>query len=149
VNIPKPLLVVIVIIIVLGVLSCGAGALRGSQDAGDPTPGPGGGGAFGGQVAPADIELTGDCSFIPGAITVPSNCHLTMHPQAFIPRKLRLVVALAAAVVTVSQVIQNDLRSSEPTTRNPGQDIEVSVAGSSPVVVDVLCFSGCRLDFSP
>ena len=39
-NVPRPLLVVVVVLIVLGVIACGAGVIRGRMENGDPTPEP-------------------------------------------------------------------------------------------------------------
>ena len=152
-NVPRPLLVLVMIIIVLGVLSCGAGAVRGLHED-TATPAPMTDGLINGLVSPDEVELTGNCSIIAGpAINVVSTCALTMDPQALRPRKLHLVVASGTVLVTASQQIRGELRSSEPTTRSVGDDVEddvdVSVAGSSPVVVKLGCLvSPCQLDFS-
>lgn len=154
-NIPKPLLVVVVIIIVLGVLSCGVGAIRGIQDA-NPTPAPFPtptpfvlpDGVITAPVPEGDVSASAspstNCSIAGVLITVASGCRLTVDPVAFLPRKLFLKVTSGSVTIVVSQFIRDHLRSSDADTKLFGV-FEISVSGSSPVFVDIGCGS-CTLE---
>jgi hypothetical protein len=155
VNIPKPLLVVIVIIIVLGVLSCGVGAIRGIQDA-NPTPAPFPtptpfvlpDGVITARVPEGDVSASAspstNCSIAGVVITVISSCQLTVDPVAFLPRKLFLNVTSGPVAIVVRQVIRGQMQHSDSETK-PFGVFEISVSGSSPVFVDIGCVS-CTLE---
>ena len=136
-NIPRPLLILIIIIIILAIVSCGAGVIRQASDNNDPEPTPGEFGNFvNAPVRARDVVANGDCTRNGVVITVGSNCRLTIDPQAFIPRVLRLQVTAGSPNVFVRQNIRGENRDSESDSFNSGDDpFEVSVSGTSPVQV--------------
>jgi hypothetical protein len=158
-KIPKPLLIFIVIIVILGVVSCGAGVFRGLTE--DPQPAPENAGAglkgvINGPFRAEDINVIGgDCtvSTTPARITIPSSCQLRLEPVALLPRVLKVEINSTSADtdvdVTVSQEIDGKIQSPDTETipRKPNQvpDFEISAAGSSPVFVTLSC-SSCVLD---
>jgi hypothetical protein len=142
VNVPRPLLVLVVVIIVLGVLSCGAGVFRGIQeDTATPAPMTG---LITAPVPPGDVSVStpngGTCSIAGSVITVGSNCRVTVDPQTFRPRKLYLGVATGTLTAVVRQEIRGRLQSSNSESPASGT-FSISVAGSSPVLVDLTCLS--------
>ena len=156
-NIPRPLLTLVVIIIVLGVLSCGAGVFRGVREAtATPAPTPTASprpltdGLVNAPVPPSDVSVStpsgGNCSIVGPDIIVTGECLVTVDPQTFRPRVLGLEVMSGLVTVVVRQEIRGSVRSSKPAI--VGGIFEVSVAGSSPVLVDVVCTS-CSLSVSP
>jgi hypothetical protein len=159
-NIPRPLLIVIVVIVILGVVSCGAGVFRGLNE--DPHPAPEDAGAKSGfdglikePVPLGDIKIAGgDCSFsevdsdgVAHAISVPSSCFFRVEPKALIPRVLKLEATSGSAVVSVQQTIDGKPEPSPPkSTAIPSSgDLEISVSGSSPVEVTISCAFSCIL----
>ena len=150
-NVPRPLLVVVVVIIILGVVSCGAGVIRGRLDAAGPSPAPSvrfeG---FSDRAVPrrdVTIEaISGSCteSGVPVKVTVTSQCRLTVDPRSLLPRKLKLAAAGAPIFVVVRQDIRGETRTKDKLFLTD-DTIEVSVAGTSPVIVDVSC--SCTLTF--
>src|SRR3954451_5663426 len=93
-NVPRPLLVVVLVIIVLGVVSCGVGVIRGRVENGDPTPAPTA--RFSGfgdtPVPPGDVRAGAGCTRSDPLITVAGSCVLTIDPQSLRPRSLVLRV---------------------------------------------------------
>lgn len=155
-KIPKPLLIVIVVIVILGVVSCGAGVLRGVNQEPKPnasTAAGGFGGVINGPLDPRDIVVAGGNCTVSGAqITIPSVCDLRLEPVALLPRVLKLEIDASSTddsvKVTVEQVIDGETRSGDDTVSPNGTatpDIKVSVAGSSPISVTLECGS-CVLD---
>lgn len=153
-NVPKPLLVVVVVIIVLGVLSCGVGVIRGIQDssatpAPPPTPTPFvlPDGVIEAPVPSGDVTSSAvpssSCTIAGPDITISTDCRLIVNPQAFQPRKLFLQVMSGFVTIVVRQEIRGELRESDPDSKLVGT-FEISVSGSSPVFVDVECTS-CTL----
>jgi hypothetical protein len=152
-NVPRPLLVVVIVIIVLGVVACGVGFARGRLENGRPTPDPTT--RFEGvsdQTVPRrDVRIValdgGTCSEAgnPVKVTVANHCRMTIEPRSLRPRKLRLDVAGPPYLVVVTQEIRGSVQSKDKSfTTN--DTVEVSVAGTSPVVVDFSC-SSCTLTF--
>ena len=154
--IPKPLLIVIVVIVILGVVSCGAGVFRGLNEGDQPSASDAGAGFKGVLNGPVKAEdIRGDCSVDvqQSQITVNSSCQLRLEPVALLPRVLKIEINSSSADpgvdVTVSQEIDGKIQSPDTKTisSNSSQapDFEVSAAGSSPVFVTLSC-SSCVLD---
>ena len=149
-NIPRPLLVVVVVIIVLGVIACGAGVIRGRMEDGDPTPPPtrrfeG----FGDTPIPRrDVRFTGSCSNADAlTVNVSGLCSTTLEPRFLRPRKLLVTVGGADVTVSVFQEIRGN-NESQTDDVDEGKVVEVAVAGTSPVTVQFNCPIACTLTFS-
>ena len=145
-NVPRPLLVGVVVIVILGVVSCGAGVIRGRMDAAGPTHTPSvqfeG---FGGSAVPSGDVTTdgnGGCARNGALITISGMCMLTVDPQSLRPRTLRLIATSGTAVVVVTQSIRGETKQSDPDSLDVGDPAdEISVAGTSPVNVILSCVS--------
>jgi hypothetical protein len=148
-NVPRPLLVVVVVIIVLGVIACGAGVIRGRMENGDATPEPtrrfeG----FGDSAIPRrEVTFGGDCENDPDdeSVAVNGTCATTLEPRFLRPRKLIVTVSGGDVNVTVRQEIRGKRETQSDTVDN-GDEVEVAVAGTSPVSVFFSCT--CSLIFS-
>ncbi len=149
-NVPRPLLVVVVVIIVLGVIACGAGVIRGRIDATGPTPRPtpqfdGFGDS---SVPPRDVTDVGDgCDRTGAVVTITGGCLLRVDPQSLRPRSLRLRVTNGSVDVVVQQSIRGYTRTSDSDSFSVGQQAKISVAGTSPVDVILTCGS-CQVQIS-
>lgn len=151
-KIPRPLLVVIVIIVILGVVSCGAGVFRGvneetEPDASSAASDAGFDGLINGPVEPQDIS--GPClDNVHKLITVNTSCELNVEPVALLPRVLKLQVSSGTVFVSVRQEIRGKLQPGSPQTEDfsPSETLEISVSGSTPVIVTLTCFGTCVLD---
>jgi len=152
-NVPRPLLVVVVVIIVLGVIACGAGVIRGRIDAASPTATPATRfEGFGNSAVPArDVRIQafdgGTCSGSgdPVTVSIADKCRFTIDPRSLGPRRLQVSGAGAPYNVLVKQDIRGEERSKDKTFFSDGL-VEVSVAGTSPVVVEFRCTS-CTMTF--
>jgi hypothetical protein len=162
-NIPRPLLIVIIVIVILGVVSCGAGVFRGLNE--DPNPSPENAGGEAGldnvdprPVPPADVRVTaGTCSIsdqdsdgVVDDITISSFCDLTIEGQVLLPRVLRLSVASNAfpGVMAVQQEIDGRMQPDPPENKSATSGVkEVSASGLGPVKIRISCGS-CLLRIS-
>jgi hypothetical protein len=147
-NVPRPLLVVVVVIVILGVVACGAGVIRGRMDAAGPTPPPTA--QFGGfgeaRVPSRDVRaIGGGCSRTDASadIAISGTCLLRIDPQSLRPRSLRLIATFGNVdSVVVTQTIRGETRTSDPDSFGVGDDpVKISVAGTSPVDVNLSCGS--------
>ncbi|MFL5674985.1 MAG: hypothetical protein ACJ779_08265 [Chloroflexota bacterium] len=151
-NVPRPLLVVVVVIVILGITSCGAGVVRGRLDAAGPTAAPTT--LFRGlsdePVPRRDVRIDaldgGSCneSGTPVTVTVATHCLMTVDPRSLRPRTLRLDAVGPPIFVVVGQEIRGERHTKDKLFPVSGV-IEVSVAGTTPVTVDVSC--SCTLTF--
>jgi hypothetical protein len=147
-NVPRPLLVVVVVIIILGVVSCGVGVIRGRMDAARPAPTPSvqfeG---FGDSAVPArDVRSAGDCGRNGADLTISGTCVLTVDPQSLRPRSLRLLPISGTATVVVTQSIRGETQTSDPDSLSTGESAaKISVAGTSPVNVILSCVTTCQV----
>src|SRR6476646_9609087 len=138
-NVPRPLLVVVVVIVILGVVSCGAGVIRGRMDAAGPAPTPSA--QFEGfgdsAVPPRDVSESGSgCSRSGALISVSGSCVLAIDPQSLRPRSLRLRATSGTTDIVVTQIIRGETHASDPDSLSVGDDdAKISVAGTSPVNV--------------
>jgi hypothetical protein len=142
-NVPRPLLVVVVVIIVLGVIACGAGVIRGRMDAGRPkqTPSVQFDGFGDSKVPSRDVAVVGSgCDRSGAVITITTTCLLIADPQSIRPRTLHLDVTSGSVKAVVAQQIRGETRTSDPNP-DPTDPIEVSVSGTSPVRVTLNCGS--------
>lgn len=149
-DVPRPLLILIVVIVILGVVSCGAGVFRGLNE--DPPPNPSDAAVDGFVEAPVrrqDVRVEGvgggSCSRLGPTISISSDCLLTVEPQAIRPRVLRLQVLNDPVDVTVRQEIDGELQPDDPETKTfnvfNDEDFEISIAGTSPIFVRLECGS--------
>jgi hypothetical protein len=157
-KIPKPLLIVVIIIVILGVVSCGAGVFRGLTEGDQPSASNAGAdfkGVINGPFLAEDINVIGgDCtvSTTPARISIPSSCQLMLEPVALLPRVLKIEIDPTSSDdsvdVTVRQQVNDETQTPpaetlEPVSQDP--DFEISVAGSTPVFVKLDC-SSCLLN---
>ena len=145
-NVPRPLLVVVVVIIILGVVSCGAGVIRGRIDAAgtSPTPSVQFEGFGDSAVSQRDVttDTGGGCNRSGALISVSGSCRLTVDPQSLRPRSLRLIATIGTADIVVTQSIRGETPSSDVHALHVGDDpVEISIAGTSPVDITVSCVS--------
>ena len=145
-NVPRPLIVVVVVIIILGVVSCGAGVIRGRMDAAGPTPKPTAQFAgFGEARVPSrDVRAIGSgCSRTDASpdIAISGTCVLRIDPQSLRPRSLFLEVTAGSLDISVTQAIRNETPTSDTDTVGLGGRRKISVAGTSPVDVNLSCGS--------
>ena len=150
-KIPKPLLIVIIIIVILGVVSCGAGVIRGLTDGPEPSAsdaaGDGGPGlpsvkAGDVTVSAASGVLFSSCSKTnedgeaPATdaspvddITISNACDLTIAGQ-FLPQVLRMTLD-ADSDIAVQQEIGGRLQpdSLEFEDLDAGDAVDISVTG--------------------
>ncbi len=149
-NVPRPLLIVAVLIVVLGVLACGVGAGRALNDR--PAPANSSPRAdldivpvF--PIAGRDVVMSGSCTeqTVAGERRFTgTSCALTVTPSGFFPHELRLRLDAGSGTMTVSQEIRGDVRTS--TKAIPGANpLHVRVAGSSPVTALLACFAQCTV----
>jgi hypothetical protein len=160
---PRPLRILLIVVIVLGIVSCGIGFARGridSEPSTSPTP----------TFKPIDLGLrrvlgdaidtepfgSGDCSpaLVDSAVVISvtsgllgGGCQLSVQPDAFRPRELVLRVGGGAANVRVEQTVQGRSGSSEEKSVSAGEAIEMTVAGSDELRIYVSC--GCTLTVEP
>jgi hypothetical protein len=151
-KIPRPLLILIVIIVILGVLSCGVGVFRGSRSEATPAPGDAAGQAHVGSLidGPVHIEdITGLCVDATNLrISFTTSCGLSVRPVALLPRVLKLRPTSGTVTVSVRQEIKGTLQPDSPETKDfpPFDDVKISVSGSTPVLVSLTCLGTCELD---
>jgi len=149
VNVPRPLLVLVLVIVILGVASCGVGVIRGRMDAAGPTPAAvkqfdGVGESV---ILRKDVTFTGDCPNDPGDLTVAvsGTCQTVIEPRFLRSQKLKVTPSGGNVVVTVSQKIRGETKQQSDTVNN-GDLVDVAVAGTSPVTIAFSCI--CSLIFS-
>jgi hypothetical protein len=140
----------VVVIVILGVVSCGAGVIRGRMDAAGPPPTPSARfEGFGDSAVPSrDVttDQNGGCTRNDPVITVSGTCVLTVDPQSLRPRSLRLLPTSGTVVVVVTQSIRGETKASDPDSLSTGEAAaKISVAGTSPVNVILSCVSSCQV----
>jgi hypothetical protein len=160
-KIPKPLLILIVIIVILGVLSCSAGVIRGFNEEAPPSPEHAGSEAGFDQdpipVPLADVGLS-DCSRsdqdgdgLTDDIAISSSCDVTIENQFFRSRVLRLWVLSIGFLgpISVQQEIDGEYQPDPPKTKgfNNGGLLEISASGVGAVHVRIKC--SCILSVNP
>ena len=147
-DVPRPLLILIVVIVILGVVSCGAGVFRGLDE--DPPPAPSDrplGDVINAPVNRRDVDVRGidggSCSRSGATVSISGDCLLTVEPQVIRPRVLRFEVINNPVDVTVRQEIDGRLEPDDPETKTfftfNDDEFEISVAGSSPVFALLEC----------
>jgi len=151
-DVPRPLLILVIVIILIGVVACGAGVIRGRMDAAGPSPTPST--RFDGfgdsTVPPKDVKIEpdgGSCSASTGdpvTVGISGHCLMTINPRSLLPRRLQLTAG-GDVTVTVTQKIRGEDHSKDKGFSD-GQTIEASVAGTSPVRVAFDCVS-CSVTF--
>lgn len=160
-KIPKPLLILIIIIVILGVLSCSAGVIRGFNKESDPDPG-----SVRSQlgfdqdpipVPLSDVRLIGctlsnqDGDEFSDDIAISGSCNVTIEDQFFRSRVLRLWVLSIALFgpISVQQEIDGEFQPRPPKTKdfNNGGLLEISASGVGAVHVRINCT--CTLSVNP
>lgn len=139
-GIPRPLLIVVLILVVLGALSCTAAGFKGPPDRDDlHLP-------FDAEpIAASEIGATGSCTKQGVEITVTTACELTVPAQQFPPSELRLRVVAGSVSVTVFQVIRGEVHEQNDSF-DGGERFEISAAGERDVRVSLVCLLSCRLE---
>ena len=160
-KIPKPLLILIIIIVILGVLSCSAGVIRGFDNESDPDPGSVRSRLGFDQdpipVPLSDVRLIG-CSLsnqdgdgLNDDIAISSSCDVTIENQFLRSRVLRLWVLSIGlfGTISVQQEIDGEFQPRSPKTKafSNGGLLEISASGVGAVHVLVNCT--CTLSVNP
>jgi hypothetical protein len=151
-QVPRPLLILIVVIVILGVVACTIGVAR---DNDEPASGPNAGDRqavedfFGPRPVPAaEASLSPGCSRVTVAgqphFQFNGSCTITVEPRGIFSRVLRMVVVSGTPLVSVTSNIRGDETTTDPEGPD-GNRIEVSIGGDSPVITNVSCFGSCDL----
>jgi hypothetical protein len=143
--IPRPLLILFVVVVVLGFISCGAAGLKGDPGESDPS------WDFKPEGIPiAEVGTDDGCSIADTVITVPSACTLTIEAKPFPPRELRLEVLEGTPFVSIVQEVR-DHRETNSHEFEPGATFGVSgLVGEKVIAIDIQCVTflsgACRLE---
>jgi hypothetical protein len=155
-DVPRPLLILVIVIIVLGVVACGIGVARGRLDAAGPTDTPAVQfGSFGEARVPArDVRaISSGCSrasFDAVDIDVSGSCVLRIDPQSLRPRSLFLRATSGSVTASITQKVRNETPTSDSDTLSSGiEGTKISIAGTSPVDVNLSCFGSCSVQILP
>ena len=165
-KIPKPLLIVIVIIVILGVVSCGAGVFRGLTEEDKPAAsGAADKTAFGKLELPSvkaeDVTVSdasgvflsscsktdedGESPQVDASpiddITISTACDVTVEGQ-FLPQVLRMTLVSSTAIA-VQQELDGRLQPDSPEfeDRGDGASVDVSVTGTGQAHFRIRCGS--------
>lgn len=142
-SIPRPLLIVVAIVLVLGVASCGLGLLRGREADPEPTqlglslPRVGAEAITATGFGGGSCNRSGTTISVSGGLT--GGCQLSIRPQPLRPRELVLQVSGGDATVVVEQRVQGREASSEPESVEAGDPIELTVAGTDELRIRIRC----------
>jgi hypothetical protein len=155
-KIPKPLLIVIVIIVILGVVSCGAGVFRGLTEGDKPAASDAAGvdGLAAPSVAATDVTVRPpdngsscskkdeDSDGLVDDITMSESCDVFIKGQ-FLPHVLRLGVASVSSDISVQQEIDGKLQPDDPDGEDVdvGDIVEISATGLGEIHVRINCDS--------
>ncbi|HEV8516307.1 MAG TPA: hypothetical protein VGQ47_01550 [Candidatus Limnocylindrales bacterium] len=158
-NLPRPLLIVVLVISVLGALSCGLGVLRGPEKRPAETPDASGRARADSLplLAPRRVRAeevaaspSAACSRSGSVITVTGTCTITVARAGFRPGKLVLTVGGGAFVAArVTEVRQPQRTVSTDETFGPGRTFDVTSSGSGDTALVVECASTCTLTVGP
>jgi hypothetical protein len=152
-DVPKPILIVVIIVIALGVVSCAVGGLRGATEGPpalgdnpfdfenllDPQP-----------IRAAELGLAGvnggSCQRAGAVIQVAGTCQVLVEGRILPPRELRVRIDSGTANVVVRQEVRGEVETSDPESFTPGETFDVSGGGTNDVEVFVACGgAGCDL----
>ncbi len=152
-DVPKPIIIVVIIVIALGVVSCAVGGLRGATEgepalADNPFD-------FEGLLDPQPIRAAelglagvngGDCQRAGAVIQVSGTCRLLVEARILPPRELRVRVDSGTAIVVVRQEVRGEVETSPDEDFSFGEIFDVSGGGTDDIQVFVACgAAGCDL----
>lgn len=142
-EVPRWLLIAVVVLVILAGGSCSVGVLRG-DDGGDEIPG------FLTELSPDPPpvppgELTTDCSLAGSQLTIVDDCTATIEPSGDVRRRLRLTLVTGVVDLRVK-----DPRVSPPPTatlRAGNRVVDVVVERGEGLEIDLDCRpASCQVD---
>jgi hypothetical protein len=151
-KVPRPLLILVVVIVVLGVVACTVGLARDNDSSGDRPSGDSQHSVedfFGPRNVPAaEASLSSGCSLVNVSnephFKFTNDCTITVQPRGIFSRILRMVRVSGTPVVSVTSNIRGDETTTDPEGPD-GNRIEVSIGGDSPVVINITSCGTCDL----